>query len=150
MRLEFTIPVKPQSKQRHRTGRGGQHYTPAATRAFENTVLMAAREAMRKAGLSVFEGAVRVDMLLVFDRPKRHPKSWPQGLVARPKRPDRDNLVKAVNDGLKAIWGDDAQVVCGEPFKCYAEEGGKARVEVRIETRDQTGFEADLERGGWV
>ncbi|MDP3940598.1 MAG: RusA family crossover junction endodeoxyribonuclease [Deltaproteobacteria bacterium] len=107
-----------------------QMYTPATTRAFEATI--ADMAAARLEG-RILEGPLRVDILAVLQRPQGLlRKRDPEGITWAPKRPDRDNLEKAVLDGLSACFRDDAQVVAGETIKVYAEKTGCPRVVVRI------------------
>tara|TARA_R100001244_G_scaffold130924_2_gene103516 strand:- start:9310 stop:9564 length:255 start_codon:yes stop_codon:yes gene_type:complete len=81
----------------------------------------------------MFDGAVRVEMLVVVARPKRlMRKSDPDGLIPNPRRPDLDNYVKGVLDGCACLWGDDAQVVELIASKRYSERDGEPRVEVMV------------------
>lgn len=133
MAWRFTLDMIPVAKGRPRvTMRGGKPatYTPTKTVSFEQAVAAAARAAM---GTAILEGPLRVDILAVLPRPASlMRKRDPEGLVWAPKRPDRDNIEKAVCDGMAACWRDDAQIVCGEPVKCYAEKTGRPRVEVHV------------------
>lgn len=138
----FTLNLPPTAKGRPRvTMRGkGENarpamYTPQKTVSFEAAVAHAARAVM---GPVVLDGPLRLDILLVLPRPGRlMRKADPAGLVYAPKKPDRDNMEKAVMDGMKSCWRDDAQVVCGEPVKVYAEKNGRPRTMVRVEVLDE-------------
>lgn len=134
----FTLDMIPVAKGRPRvTMRGGKPatYTPAKTVSFEQAVAAAARAQM---GPALLAGPLRVDILAVFPRTKELEKvktrgeSAPAGLLWKASRPDADNIRKAVLDGMQACWTDDAQVVCGDTLKCYAERGCKARTEVLV------------------
>ncbi|OYT69445.1 MAG: hypothetical protein CFK52_13710 [Chloracidobacterium sp. CP2_5A] len=97
----LTILARPVAKGRPRlSARAGRVYTPARTRRYE-AMIAAEAHAM---GVRPAAGPVRVEAIFMFMRPRRSTASVP--------RPDLDNLVKAVMDGLNGIaWNDDSQVV---------------------------------------
>lgn len=79
------------------------------------------------------QGPVGVDILAVLPRPRRLcRRKDPDGLIWAPRRPDSDNIRKAVLDALKRHWADDGQVVDGATRKVYAERDGLPRLEVRV------------------
>ncbi|MNN32943.1 Endodeoxyribonuclease RusA [compost metagenome] len=89
-------------------------YTPEKTASYENLVKLAAQDAM--SGRPPFEGPVE----LTLDIRLQIPASWSKkrqqlaeaGQVAATKKPDADNVLKAVKDGMNGIvWIDDAQAV---------------------------------------
>jgi Holliday junction resolvase RusA-like endonuclease len=88
-------------------------HTPEATRVYEEQVRIVAWQAMRNR--AKFSGAVEVAMRFVF----APPASWPVkkrlaaigGEIPHISRPDIDNLVKAVLDGLKAVALTDDAIV---------------------------------------
>jgi Holliday junction resolvase RusA-like endonuclease len=92
-------------KGRPRMTRRGHTYTPEATRNHERTVGGAARAAM--AGRPPITGAVK--LAAVFELPI--PQSWSErkrgdaitGAVLPAARPDLDNFVKALLDGINGI-----------------------------------------------
>ena len=128
----FTIPLTPVAKGRPRMTVVGGHaraYTPKKTRSFEASVAVIASAYVKER----YTGPLRVDILAVLPRPKRLMRGKDNdGLVWAPKRPDADNIRKAVLDGLSPCYDDDAQVVAGQTFKVYAEKTGKARTIVAI------------------
>lgn len=119
--IRFTVPGDPVPKARARVVQGDdgrfRGVTPARTRAYEESVGWALREAYAGNPLS---GPLRVTVA-VFER-KRAPQH----------HGDLDNYLKAVLDALNGIaWDDDRQIVrlVGE-----IERGARApRVEVEIE-----------------
>jgi len=134
MKIEFVIPGPPVAKGRPRSfvrnGRVG-HYTPDKTARYENLVKLAARQAM--GDLPPADGPVS----LVVSAFMGIPASWSQkkqraaalGEVVPTKRPDLDNIVKAIKDGANGVtWRDDAQVVDVRASKRY----GAPRVEVTV------------------
>jgi Holliday junction resolvase RusA-like endonuclease len=126
MTLRFQVPGQPQGKGRPRVGKIGAHarlFTPAKTVAYEGLVAHAAQEAM--AGRKPFDGPVQVSMALGC----QVPQSWSQrkqraaiaGEIRPTSKPDIDNVVKAVFDGLNGVaWRDDVQVVTLTVGKHYS------------------------------
>jgi len=133
--IAFTVPGEPQGKGRPRIGKIGQHarmFTPAKTVAYEGLVAHAAQHAMRD--MKPFDGACRIEL----DVRCTVPASWSQrkqrdalaGLIRPTKKPDADNVLKAVCDGLNGVaWKDDVQAVEVVLRKAYAETPG---VHVRV------------------
>jgi len=131
----FTVPGKPMGKGRPRVGKVGSHarlFTPAATVAYEGLVAHAAAQAM--AGRPLFDAAVACNVFL--DCPV--PASWSGkkqrmalgGEVLPTAKPDADNVVKAIFDGLNGVlWRDDVQVVDLRVRKRYS-AAPAVRVEV--------------------
>ena len=115
--IEFTVPGQPQGKGRPRIGKVGAHarmFTPQKTVAYEGLVAHAAQTVM--AGRPLLDGAVwcSVDLFCQI------PASWSKkkqtealaGGVMPTTKPDADNVVKAIFDGLNGVlWRDDVQVV---------------------------------------
>lgn len=125
--LHFTIPGEPVAKGRARSFvRNGHvaHYTPEKTARYENLVRLAAQQAM--AGGAPIEGPVH----LVVSACLGIPVSWSLkkqraaavGEIRPTKKPDLDNIVKAIKDGMNGVtWRDDAQVVEVEASKTYGQ-----------------------------
>ena len=111
----FVVPGVPVPKGRARACvRNGHvaHYTPEKTARFENLVKMAAMGATQEP----FTGPVALTCAFVLPVPASYSKKrrdaclngyeWPS------KKPDTDNLLKAVLDGCNGVvWNDDCQVV---------------------------------------
>lgn len=132
--ISFTIPGEPVAKGRPRSFvRNGHvaHYTPDRTARYENLVKLAASQAMGDRAPA--EGAVRLVVRAVF----AIPASWSQRKRAAAvgalviKRPDLDNVIKAVKDGANGVvWRDDSQVAELVSSKVYGEA---PRVDVCVE-----------------
>jgi Holliday junction resolvase RusA-like endonuclease len=113
IRLDF-VPVK----RRARSGKGGRHYTPEATRTEEAVVALHGRRLLPQP----IPGLWAVEIEIRRWRPWRKPGAW---TAAKPREPDVDNVVKAVLDALNGIaWADDKAVVAVYPRSVCAEEVG--------------------------
>ena len=77
---------------------------------------------------------MRVVIHAIFARPKRlHRRADPDGLLWHASKPDLDNVIKAVLDGLQGrAFDDDRQVVVIEAQAHYAEKTGKPRTEIEV------------------
>ena len=125
--IEFCIPGQQVAKGRAKFARRGNFvttYTPEKTASYENLVKMAAHEAM--AGRAPSGAPIEIDVCLWLQIPvsgsnkKRH--AAVNGLVRATKKPDSDNIFKAIGDGCNGIvWKDDAQLVSINIQKKYAE-----------------------------
>ncbi len=128
VQIQFTVPAVPkaQPRQRQRVVKKGDksfvmNYTPQAApvQDFKATVRMAAREAYDGPPL---DGPLRCDLTFVF--PRTLAQTWktrPMPRLGHDKKPDRDNLDKAVMDSLTGLlWVDDAQICDGRIMKLIA------------------------------
>lgn len=130
MIVRFTIPGEPQGKGRARIGRIAGHprmFTPAKTLAYEGLVAQMAQVAM--AGAPLIEGPASLHLDLRFAVPRSAPKrqraDMLAGLMRPTKKPDADNVLKAICDGLNGVvWRDDVQAVEIRLTKRYAEVPG--------------------------
>ena len=119
--VEFVVPGQPTAKARPRMV-AGRMYTPAKTVNYEGMVAILAAEAM--AGRPLFEGACAVDLHIIMSVPP----SWPAkkraealaGTRYPTTKPDMDNVVKAIYDGMNGVvWRDDVQACDGAQRKRY-------------------------------
>lgn len=128
--VRFTVPGEPQGKGRARIGKVGgfsRLFTPAKTLAYEGLVAQMAQEAM--AGAALIEGPASVSCELLFSVPRSASKKARAQMLAgelRPtKKPDADNVLKALCDGMNGVvWRDDVQAVDVRVVKRYAEVPG--------------------------
>ncbi|WP_406833818.1 RusA family crossover junction endodeoxyribonuclease [Pseudomonas asiatica] len=133
--VQFLVPGEPVGKGRPRIGRVGGHarmFTPQKTASYEGLIALAGTEAM--AGRTLLEGAVMVEMRIVLAIPQSMSKKRKAQAIAGElfptKKPDMDNVIKAIYDGLNGVvWKDDVQVVDAFVRKRYGEVPG---VHVRI------------------
>ena len=137
MRLNFTIPGEPAGKARPKFSTFNGHVraiTPKQTVSYENYVKLAYGQVYP--GRVPFEKDVPllVTIKAYFKMPASVSKKKRQAMLEdriRPtKKPDADNLAKAVLDALNGIaYYDDSQVVTLTVDKLYSDT---PRVEVEI------------------
>lgn len=129
----FFVPGKVQGKARPRfSHRSGTVYTPGKTKSYERQIA----EAYEAQSGPCFEGAVMVIIEAVFSIPK----SWTRAKKADaaagklvPGKPDIDNILKVVLDGLNGIaYEDDKQVVMTQCKKVYADTTRPAGLQVHV------------------
>jgi Holliday junction resolvase RusA-like endonuclease len=124
--LAFTVPGDPRGKGRPRFGKGFA-YTDAKTASYENLVKLCARQALGHD--KPLDGPLCVTVHARFTPPQSVSRKARGAMLAGEtppaKRPDVDNLAKAILDGCNTVaWRDDAQVVSLFIRKSYAEEAG--------------------------
>lgn len=128
--VQFVVPGQPVAKGRPKVdtrGKFARVYTPEKTANYEGLVAHSAQAAMN--GRSLISGPVAVDL----DIRVSIPDSWSQkrkglaqrGELAATKKPDIDNVEKAIFDGLNGVvWKDDVQAVQVTKRKRYADVPG--------------------------
>jgi Holliday junction resolvase RusA-like endonuclease len=120
--LKFKVPGAPQGKARARTycdrrTRRMKSITPEKTVLYENLIKTSYINAAEK---SKFKGyfnkePVKVSILAVYPIPqsksKKMKKEMEYGTILPTKKPDADNIAKAICDALNGVaYGDDAQI----------------------------------------
>ena len=128
--IKFTIPGDPRGKQRPRFNRRtGTTYTPTETVAYEKEV----RALFYKAGGRKGDGPVALGITAFYKIPTSATRAERERMSAGEppqKKPDLDNVVKIIMDGLNgAAYDDDKQVTSIHAEKEYSEA---PRVEVDI------------------
>lgn len=135
MSIDFTIPGKPFGKQRPRAavvaGRA-RVYTPDETRSYEAKIAELARPLFA----APLDGPVKLRVVAIFEIPK----SWSKRKQAEmqdglhTQKPDSDNCLKAIKDGLNRIaWRDDSQVA---DVRCVKRWGRYAETYIRVESAE--------------
>ena len=129
--LTVWFPIEPTPKGRPRFTRYGKKrfvkaYTPKKTRNYEEKITEYYRQSPNA---YKFEKGIPLAINLVFGMPipKSTPKSRKEamfeGIIKHTKRPDVDNMAKAVLDALNGIaWEDDSQIVRLTVTKEYTKE----------------------------
>ena len=131
MILEFVVPGQPVAKGRPRMTASGRAYTPAKTRNYERMVSGLAKKQWM---FEPMRGALKMQVTCIFKRPKRlQRRKDPEGRIWMTKRPDLDNVCKAIADGCSIVMKDDAQIVWIEASKMYAAKNEEPHVIVRLE-----------------
>lgn len=133
--ISFTVTGKPHAKARPwaTSVNGRAHvYTPPGTRTYEAGVRAAAVAAL--GDHKAFDGAVHVSITMRLQPPQSTSNSQKlrmlTGAIKPTKRPDLDNVVKAIIDGCNGIvFRDDSDIVSIIATKIYAEAPG---VDVRV------------------
>ena len=138
MQIMFTVYGEPVAKGRPRFSTRGKFpvaYTPAKTKTYEDEVRLIASKA--KGSGSTLEGSVGVFIYITFSVPqsysKRKREACLSGEQKHTKKPDLDNVAKALIDGMNGIiFKDDPQITSLHVTKVYGEVG-KVEVLVREE-----------------
>lgn len=125
MIIKFTIPGEPVAKARPGSNAWGGRYLPPKTDAFQNLVKLAFAAA-NPGWIPVKPYPIEISI----DAYYQIPESWPKkkkaqaadNMVYKISRPDLDNVIKSVLDGLnKVCWDDDRQVISISAWKGFSE-----------------------------
>ena len=138
-RREFTVIGNPVPKARPRVTKYGHAYTPKKTVDYEKLV----RESyISKYGDLQFEKGVMLDLRVIayFEIPKskskKEKKLMEQHILRPTKKPDGDNVLKAIEDAISGIaYYDDAQIVDCQIRKYYSYEPRVVVVIQEVETK---------------
>lgn len=119
--MMFTVEGEPRGKQRPRLTKSGIVYTPSETTRYEKSV----KAAYLIAGGRKITGPVKVTVWAFMKIPEsKSAKAREQmrGEYAT-KKPDIDNILKIILDGLNGVaYDDDKQVVQATVYKGYRPE----------------------------
>lgn len=133
MTVTFTVPGDPEGKGRPRFARVGntvRTFTPEKTRAYEDRVRFAYRSAAF--GLTFKACPVMLTVSAFYAAPASASRKRQDALIGEPcaKKPDADNVLKAIADALNGVaYDDDKQVVVAAIEKRWDRYG---RVDVSI------------------
>ena len=143
--IQFIVPGVPVAQPRQRSriakGKGGQfiqNYTPAKAPVndYKATVKLALREAYQGQPL---EGPLHLGVSFYMPRPKSMVwKKRPMPREWHTKKPDTDNVVKAVKDALSGLaYRDDSQVCFELIQKKYASGDEQPHTLIVIDELDE-------------
>ncbi|MDA8123443.1 MAG: RusA family crossover junction endodeoxyribonuclease [Deltaproteobacteria bacterium] len=125
----FTVYGSPVAQGRPRFFRRGNFvgtYDPDKSRTWKQDVKASVLDQLNGTP-EIHEGALGVKLFFHLPRPK----SLPKRVVHHVKKPDADNLAKAIKDALRGVvYRDDSQIVALEVRKVY---GDPPRVIIAIE-----------------
>jgi len=135
IQIMFTIYGEPVPKGRPRFSTRGKFpvaYTPEKTKNYESEVAMMAKSAMGAS--EPLEGALEAFIYVTFPVPASYSKKRTEACLSdsekHTKKPDLDNVVKAVLDGMSDIvFLSDSQITSIHATKVYGEV---AKVEVIV------------------
>lgn len=136
MMISFQVEVIPVAKGRPRFAKRGKFvstYTPEKTKTYETIITTSAKQAM--GATSPLEGPLRASIDFYMPIPasgsKALKKAMLEGKEKHIKKPDLDNLIKAVTDAMNGIvYLDDSQIVRLVTRKVYSD---LPRVNITIE-----------------
>jgi len=135
MKIKLEFDVKPMAKQSFRTTRTGNKYLDASVIKYRKAIRNMAISQMRNQKAERIEGAVNMNIIYAFRRPKSLSKKERNEIdggknIPKTTKPDIDNLTKAILDALNGIvWKDDAQVTQINIQKVWS---AKDQIEVEI------------------
>ncbi len=128
MKIQLKFEIKPMAKQSFRTTRTGNKYLDASVIKYRKAIRNMAIAQMRNQKAEKIEGAVNMNIIFAFRRPKSLSKK--ERTVPKTTKPDIDNLTKAILDALNGIaWKDDAQVTQINVHKIWS---AKDQIEIEI------------------
>ena len=128
-KLKIEVPGSPigQGRPKFSTINGhAKAYDPEKSRNYKAYVKLLATQAMKEQGFTMIDGPCCLDIMAFFEVPKSKSKKFKErallGLERPTKKPDIDNIVKALQDALNGLaYKDDSSIVYLSVAKCYSE-----------------------------
>jgi Holliday junction resolvase RusA-like endonuclease len=127
VKIDFFVSGVPKAQPRVKAFVRGGHagvYTPDSAESWKQAVR---QQAAANAPESLVTAPIRVELDFFLPRPKSHHKRDGSLKADQPiwhcKKPDLDNLIKAVTDAItdtQRIWLDDSQICEISATKTYA------------------------------
>ncbi len=142
MRIDLTIPGKPVAQGRPRFYRRGNFVVatdPKASKVYKADVQYLAQKHKEDNNIDeLLDGPLGLDVMAYFPCPKsRWRKTNPRPEEHHAKRPDADNIAKAIKDGLTGVfYHDDSQISELIIRKRIAAQGEAPRIVVSLYTLD--------------
>ena len=130
LQVDFTVPGPPRGKGRPRFARRGNFvttYTDAATASYEDQIRFYALRAMggNKPLTTALEALISVRLPVPQAYSKKRTEACLSGLERPCRKPDLDNIIKALMDAMnEVIYDDDVQIISISATKRYAINAG--------------------------
>lgn len=110
-KTEIFFPFEPKPKGRPRFTRSGHAYTPETTQNYEQKI----SEYYKEQTDDFYNGAIQIRLTFLMPIPKSTTKKMRRlietGNIKYTKKPDLDNLQKAVLDALNGIAFSDDKII---------------------------------------
>tara|TARA_B100001750_G_scaffold7908_2_gene6162 strand:+ start:751 stop:1188 length:438 start_codon:yes stop_codon:yes gene_type:complete len=142
LRIDLTIPGKPVAQGRPRFYRRGNFVVatdPKASKVYKADIQYLAQKHKEDNNIDeLLDGPLGLDIMAYFPCPKsRWRKTNPRPEEHHAKRPDADNIAKAIKDGLTGVfYHDDSQISELIIRKRIAAQGEAPRIVVSLYTLD--------------
>ena len=145
-KYNINVLGEPRGKGRPRTCQRGKRvtiYTDSKTKLYEKEVAKACNYAISNNNVQTYfnNEPLSVNIKAFSTIPKSYTKKRVQaiynGLEFPTKKPDIDNIIKIILDGMnKVMYADDKQIIYTSAYKLYALDG-LPRVEIRVSEFNQ-------------
>jgi Holliday junction resolvase RusA-like endonuclease len=133
----FIVDGEPKGKARPRVLKSGIAYTPKETVAYENYVKLCFRESKNE----MLDGMIEADIKAFFQIPKsasgKKAAQMRNGDIRPTKKPDIDNIVKAILDSLNGIAYKDDSMIVGATVEKYFSDKPRVEVELREYVKEE-------------
>lgn len=134
MIYEIVIPLNPVAQKRARVtmrGRFPHFYDPKESKDFKNIIATYVRQKLFKP----LSGGIKLDIKFYIERPKYlMRKKDTENAIPHMAKPDIDNLLKSIMDGMNGVaYEDDSQVCVSSQAKFYTEKTQQARTVIFFE-----------------
>jgi len=125
MDIVFEVPGRPRGKGRPRFTKAGHAFTPKTTKDYEESIRSAFKES-EMGHIAILDKPAQVFVSAWFKPPTRLRKADRQRAIdfstPHTRKPDGDNILKAVCDALNGLaWDDDSQVYFANVAKYHSE-----------------------------
>lgn len=125
MNINFIVYGQPQGKARPRFTKNGHVYTPKTTKDYERSIKQSYISASN--GYTCGDNALDISIIACMQRAKSNKRKHAT------TKPDIDNIIKAVLDGLNGVaFNDDKQVTSIKAIKRYCDNGQVPYLAVQI------------------